>query len=57
MRTLVLCMAVAAAFPNDTLRFDPNGVWTTEQAIRFGQAIETIMCRSRGSPEVLRARG
>ncbi|MGD1070405.1 MAG: enolase C-terminal domain-like protein, partial [Bryobacteraceae bacterium] len=23
-------------------RFDPNGVWSTEQAIRFGQAIEDI---------------
>jgi len=28
------------AFPEDSLRFDPNGVWSTEQAIRFGQAIE-----------------
>jgi glucarate dehydratase len=34
--------AVAAAFPGDSLRFDPNGVWSTEQAIRFGQAIEGI---------------
>jgi len=24
------------------LRFDPNGVWSTEQAIRFGQAIEGL---------------
>jgi glucarate dehydratase len=32
--------AVAATFPTDSLRFDPNGVWSTEQAIRFGQAIE-----------------
>ncbi|MGH9610568.1 MAG: enolase C-terminal domain-like protein, partial [Bryobacteraceae bacterium] len=32
--------AVAAAFPNDHVRFDCNGVWSTEQAIRFGQAIE-----------------
>ncbi|HWB83302.1 MAG TPA: enolase C-terminal domain-like protein [Bryobacteraceae bacterium] len=31
--------ALAAAFPGDHLRFDPNGVWSTEQAIRFGQAI------------------
>ena len=30
---------VAAGRP---LRFDPNGVWSTEQAIRFGQAIEGI---------------
>ena len=34
--------AVAAEFPNDSLRFDPNGVWSTEQAIRFGQAIEGL---------------
>jgi glucarate dehydratase len=34
--------ALAAAFPTDSLRFDPNGVWSTEQAIRFGQAIEGL---------------
>jgi glucarate dehydratase len=34
--------ALAAAFPEDSLRFDPNGVWSTEQAIRFGQAIEHL---------------
>ena len=34
--------ALAAAFPGDSLRFDPNGVWSTEQAIRFGQAIEGL---------------
>ena len=34
--------ALAAAFPGDSLRFDPNGVWSTEQAIRFGQAIEGV---------------
>jgi len=34
--------AVAAAFPEDSLRFDPNAVWSTEQAIRFGQAIEDL---------------
>ncbi len=34
--------AVAAAFPNDAIRFDPNGVWSTEQAIRFGQGIEGL---------------
>jgi glucarate dehydratase len=34
--------AVAAAFPQDSLRFDPNAVWSTEQAIRFGQAIEGL---------------
>ena len=34
--------AIAGAFPADTVRFDPNGVWSTEQAIRFGQAIEDL---------------
>jgi glucarate dehydratase len=34
--------ALAVAFPNDSLRFDPNGVWSTEQAIRFGHAIENL---------------
>jgi glucarate dehydratase len=34
--------ALADAFPEDSLRFDPNGVWSTEQAIRFGQAIEQL---------------
>lgn len=34
--------ALAAALPGDSFRFDPNGVWSTEQAIRFGQAIENI---------------
>jgi glucarate dehydratase len=34
--------AVAAAFPGDRFRFDPNAVWTTEQAVRFGRAIEDL---------------
>ena len=34
--------ALAAALPEDRLRFDPNGVWSTEQAIRFGQQIEPL---------------
>ena len=34
--------ALAAAFPGDRVRFDPNGVWTAEQAIRFGRAIEDL---------------
>ena len=34
--------ALAAAFPKDRIRFDPNGVWSAEQAIRFGQAIEHL---------------
>ena len=34
--------ALANQFPGDNVRFDPNGVWSTEQAIRFGQAIEGL---------------
>lgn len=34
--------AVAEAMAGDGCRFDPNGVWSTEQAIRFGQAIEDL---------------
>ncbi len=34
--------ALAAALPGDSLRFDPNAVWSTEQAIRFGQSIEGL---------------
>ena len=34
--------AMAAALPSDSFRIDPNGVWSTEQAIRFGQAIEGV---------------
>jgi glucarate dehydratase len=34
--------ALAAAFPRGSCRFDPNGVWSTEQAIRFGQGIEGL---------------
>ena len=34
--------ALAASLPGDSFRFDPNGVWSTEQAIRFGQAIEDL---------------
>lgn len=34
--------ALAAAFPKDQLRIDPNAVWSVEQAIRFGQAIEGL---------------
>ena len=33
---------LAAAFPGDRVRFDPNAVWSTEQAIRFGRAIEDL---------------
>jgi glucarate dehydratase len=34
--------ALAQAFPGDRLRFDPNGVWSGEQAIAFGRAIEDL---------------
>jgi glucarate dehydratase len=34
--------ALAAALPADRLRFDPNAVWSTEQAVRFGRAIEPL---------------
>ena len=34
--------AVARAFPGDRFRFDPNAVWTVEQAVRFGRAIEDL---------------
>jgi glucarate dehydratase len=34
--------ALAATFPADRVRFDPNASWSTEQAIRFGQAIEGL---------------
>jgi glucarate dehydratase len=34
--------ALAASLPGDSFRFDPNGVWSTEQAIRFSHAIEGI---------------
>ena len=34
--------ALAEAFPEDRVRFDPNGVWSTEQAIRFGRSIEDL---------------
>ncbi|MEW6129535.1 MAG: enolase C-terminal domain-like protein [Acidobacteriota bacterium] len=34
--------AVAAALDGDRFRFDPNGVWSTEQAIWFGQQIADI---------------
>lgn len=33
---------LAAALDGDRFRFDPNAVWSTETAIRFGQQIEHI---------------
>jgi glucarate dehydratase len=34
--------ALAAAFPDDTLRYDPNAALSVEQALRFGQAISGL---------------
>jgi glucarate dehydratase len=34
--------ALAAAFPGDRLRLDPNGAWSVEEAIRVGRAIEDL---------------
>jgi glucarate dehydratase len=34
--------ALASELPGDHFRFDPNGVWSTETAIWFGQQIEDI---------------
>jgi glucarate dehydratase len=34
--------ALAAAFPNQGLRLDPNGAWSVEEAIRVGHAIEHL---------------
>jgi glucarate dehydratase len=34
--------ALAAAFPGDSFRYDPNGALSVEQSIRFGKAIEHL---------------
>jgi glucarate dehydratase len=34
--------ALASAFPEDTLRFDPNAAFSVEEGIRFGLAIEDL---------------
>ena len=34
--------ALAESLPGDRFRFDPNGVWSTEQAISFAHAIEDL---------------
>jgi glucarate dehydratase len=39
---LAVYRALADALPGDSFRFDPNAVWSAEQAIRFGQAIEDV---------------
>lgn len=36
---LEIYRALALTFPEDRVRFDPNGVLSTEEAIRFGQSI------------------
>jgi glucarate dehydratase len=35
-------LALAAAFPDDSLRYDPNCTLSVEQALRFGQAISEL---------------
>ena len=35
-------LALADAFPDDGLRYDPNGALSVEQSIRFGKAIEHL---------------
>lgn len=39
---LELYRALAAEFPADSFRYDPNGAHSVEQAIRFGHGIEDI---------------
>src|SRR5262249_40197791 len=39
---LEIYRAVAHEFPQDRIRYDCNAVWSTEQAIKFGQAIEGL---------------
>jgi glucarate dehydratase len=39
---LQLYRDVAKSVGNDRVRFDPNGAWSVEDAIRFGQAIEDL---------------
>jgi glucarate dehydratase len=34
--------ALAAAFPEDSLRLDPNAAWSVEESIRVGRAIEGL---------------
>jgi glucarate dehydratase len=39
---LACYQALASAFPQDKLRYDPNAALSVEQSIRFGQAIEGL---------------
>ena len=34
--------AISAAFPSHKVRIDPNAVWSVEESIRIGQAIENL---------------
>ena len=42
--------AVAAAFPGDSLRFDPNGALSTEQAIRLDRPSKTFATITSKTP-------
>ncbi|MBZ5565111.1 MAG: mandelate racemase [Acidobacteriia bacterium] len=39
---LEVYLALAAAFPGDSFRIDPNAAWSVEEAIRIGRAIEPV---------------
>jgi glucarate dehydratase len=39
---LEVYLALAAAFPGDSLRIDPNTTWSVEDSIRIGRAIEHL---------------
>ncbi|MBS1850592.1 MAG: mandelate racemase [Acidobacteria bacterium] len=39
---LEVYLALAAAFPGDSLRIDPNTAWSVEDSIRIGRAIEHL---------------
>ena len=39
---LEVYLALAASFPEDSFRLDPNAAWSVEESIRIGQAIEHV---------------
>ena len=39
---LQVYLALAAAFPGDSFRLDPNAAWSVEESIRIGRAIEGV---------------
>ncbi|MGH9511401.1 MAG: enolase C-terminal domain-like protein [Terriglobales bacterium] len=39
---LEVYLALAAEFPEDSFRLDPNAAWSVEESIRIGRAIENI---------------